>query len=132
MLRSVGADHVIDYTREDFARLGPAYDVIFDVVGKGSFSARLRALKPGGRYLAANPSASLLVRSRWTALTSGKKVIAGASSRTSQDLNFLRELAEAGHLRPVIDRVYPLEEMVAAHRYVESGQKQGNVVVTVA
>lgn len=132
MLRNIGAVHVLDYTREDFTQAGPVYDVIFDVVGKRSFAESLRALKPGGRYLASNPNAALLARSRWPVLTGGKQVIAGASSRTSEDLNFLRELAGAGALRPVIDRRYPLKEIVAAHRYVESGAKQGSVVVTMA
>jgi NADPH:quinone reductase-like Zn-dependent oxidoreductase len=132
LLRGLGAVRTLDYTCEDYTQDGPIYDVIFDVVGKRPLSESLRALKPGGRFLAANPNASLLARSRWPALTDGKRVIAGASGGTTEDLITLRELVEAGRLRPVMDRVHPLEEVVAAHRYVESGQKLGNVVIAVA
>jgi NADPH:quinone reductase-like Zn-dependent oxidoreductase len=132
MLRGIGADHVLDYTREDFTRLGETFDVIFDGVGKGSLTATLRALKPEGVYLAVNPGAAALARGRWRALTGGKRVVSGSASRTPADLAHLRDLVETGALRPVIDRRYPLEQMVAAHRYVETGEKQGNVVITVA
>lgn len=131
MLRSIGADHVIDYTREDFSRSGAAYDVIFDVVGKTPLSVGLPALKPEGRYMTSNPRLSLVVRGRLTPRTGGKKVLFGNTSRKPEDLAFLRDLIEAGGFKPVIDRCYPLEQMVEAHRYVETGQKQGNVVVTV-
>ena len=131
MLRSIGADQVIDYTREDFTNSGEAYDVILDVVGKSSFSGSIRSLKQNGRYLLANPGLSQMVRGRWTSRTSSKKVIFGAAHLKTEDLLFLKELIEAGKLKSVIDRRYPLEQIVEAHRYVETGQKQGHVVITV-
>ncbi|MBW7882520.1 MAG: NAD(P)-dependent alcohol dehydrogenase [Caldilineaceae bacterium] len=131
MLRSIGADQVIDYTQEDFTRNGQTYDVIFDVVGKSPFSRSIRSLKPNGRYLIANPRLSKMVRGLWTSRTSSKKVIFELASHKTEDLVFLKELAEMRKIRPVIDRRYPLEQIPAAHRYVETGQKAGNVVITV-
>jgi NADPH:quinone reductase-like Zn-dependent oxidoreductase len=132
MLRSIGADQVIDYTQEDFTRSGETYDVIFDVVGKSSFSRSVRSLKKKGFYLLANPGLSQMVRGLWTSMTSSKKVIFPAtSSEGTEDLLFLKKLIEAGKLKSVIDRCYPLEQITEAHRYVETGQKKGNVVITV-
>ena len=131
MLRSIGADHVIDYTREDFTARGETYDIIFDVVGKAPYSASLRCLKENGTYLSANPSLSDMIRGRWTSLTSSKTVITQAAAGTAQELLFLKELVEAGELITVIDRRYPLAQTSEAHRYVEQGGKLGNVVVTV-
>jgi 2-desacetyl-2-hydroxyethyl bacteriochlorophyllide A dehydrogenase len=131
MLRSIGADQVIDYTREDFTDSGETYDVILDVVGKSSFSGSIRSLKQNGRYLLANPGLSQMVRGRWTSRTSSNKVIFGAAHLKTEDLLSLKELIEAGKLTSVIDRCYPLEQIVEAHRYVETGQKQGHVVITV-
>ena len=130
-LRSIGADQVIDYTQEDFTKSGEIYDVIFDVVGKSSFSGSIRSLKQNGRYLLANPGLSQMVRGRWTSMTSSKKVIFGAASGTTEDLIFLKELIEAGKIRAVIDRRYPLEQIAEAHRYVETGHKKGNLVIIV-
>jgi len=132
MLRSIGADHVIDYTQEDFTKSGEIYDFILDVVGKSSFSGCIRSLKQNGRYLIANPRLSQMVRGRWTSMTSSKKVIFGAAYPKTEDLVFLKELIEAGKIKPVIDRCYPLEQTAEAHRYVETGQKTGNVVITLA
>ena len=138
MLRSIGADRVIDYTQEDFSKSGQAYDFILDVVSKASFSACMRSLKPGGSYLIANPGLSQMIRGRWTSLISslpdrrsGNKVIFGKAIPRSKDLNFLKELIEAGKIKSVIDRRYPLEQVAEAHRYVEKGHKKGNVVITV-
>ena len=131
MLRSIGADHVIDYTQEDFTKSGETYDVIFDVVGKSSFSRSVRSLKHNGRYLLANAGLSQMVRGRWTSMRSSKKVILGAASEKTEDLIFLKELIEAGKMKSVIDRRYPLEQIAEAHRYVEKGHKKGNVVITV-
>jgi len=131
MLRSLGSGHVIDYTQEDFTKSNETYDVIFDVVGKSSFSRSMKSLKQKGRYLLANPGLSHMVRGRWTSMTSNKKVIFAATSEKTEDLIFLKELVEAGKLKAVIDRTYPLEQMVEAHRYVDSGNKKGNVVITV-
>ncbi len=130
MLRSIGTDQVIDYTQEDFAKSGETYDVIFDVVGKISFSRSKRSIKQNGYYLLANPG-SQMVRGLWTRMTSSKKVIMEPASGTIEDLIFLRELIEAGKIRSVIDRHYPLEQTAEAHRYVEKGGKKGNVVITV-
>jgi 2-desacetyl-2-hydroxyethyl bacteriochlorophyllide A dehydrogenase len=131
MLCSLGADHVIDYTREDFTESGESYDVIFDVAGKGSFSGAIRSLKEGGTYLLGNPSLSRRIRGRWTSRTSSKRVFARTASYKPEDLIFLRGLVEAGKITTVIDRRYPLEEIAEAHRYVETGQKKGNVVINV-
>jgi len=132
MLRSIGADHVFDYTQEDFTKSGQTYDVILDVVGKSSFSGSVRSLKPNGHYLLANPGLSHIVRGKWTSMSSSKKVISGAAGQKGEDLIFLKELIEAGKLKSVIDRRYPLQQTAEAHRYVETGQKRGNVVIAVA
>ncbi len=131
VVRSIGADHVIDYTREDFTKDGETYDVIFDAVGKSSFSSCIRSLKENGFYLLGNPGLSQQVRAKWTSMTSSKKVVGGMLSYRTEDLIRLRELIEAGKIRSVIDRRYQLEQVVEAHRYVDTGQKTGNVVMTV-
>ena len=131
MLHSIGADHVIDYIKEDFIKSGETYDVIFDVVGKSSFSRSIRSLKRNGRYLLANPRLWQMVWGLWTSMTSSKKVILGAANQTTENLVYLKELIEAGKLISVIDRTYSLEQIVEAHRFVETGHKKGNVVVTV-
>jgi NADPH:quinone reductase-like Zn-dependent oxidoreductase len=131
MLRSIGADEVIDYTQVDFTKSGETYDFILDVVIKSSFSGSIRSLRQNGRYLIANPRLSQMVRGQWTSMTSSKKVIFGAAHPKSEDLVFLKDLIEAGKIISVVDRRYPLEQAVEAHRYVETGQKAGNVVITV-
>jgi NADPH:quinone reductase-like Zn-dependent oxidoreductase len=131
MLRSIGADYVIDYTKEDFTKRDETYDVIFDVVGGSSFSRCVKSLNQNGRYLLANPRLFLMVRGLWTSMTSSKKVRTGLASYKAEDLVFLKELIEAGKLKAVIDRRYLLEQTAEAHRYVETGQKKGNVVITV-
>lgn len=130
MLRSIGADHVIDYTREDFTTTGERYDVIIDVVGKSSFSRSVRSLKPKGRYILGNASFLNMIRGRWTPMGSEKKVIVALASYKAEDYTFLLELIEAGKIKPVIDKRYPLEQTAEAHRYVEQGHKKGNVVIT--
>lgn len=131
MLRSIGADHVIDYLREDFSKSGKTYDVIVDVVGKSSFDRSIAALSANGRYLLANPR--LIDKVRGSRLgDGGKRVIAETAGRDPADLDYLRELIEAGRLKPVIDRRYPLAQAAEAHRYAESGLKHGNIVLTVA
>ena len=131
MLRSIGADYVIDFTQEDFTRKGESYDFILDVVSKSSFSDCIKALKKNGRYLIANPGLSKRIRGKWTSMRSNKKVIFGSVKPKTEDLLLLKELIEAEKLKSVIDRRYPLEEIAEAHRYVETGQKKGNVVITV-
>ena len=130
-LRSIGADHVVDYTQEDFTKNGETYNVIFDVVGRSSFSRSVRSLKQNGRYLLANPRLLPMIRGLWTSMISGKKVIFEFASYKTEDLVFLRELIEAGKMKSVIDRRYPLEQVPEAHRYVDKGNKKGNVVITV-
>jgi NADPH:quinone reductase-like Zn-dependent oxidoreductase len=131
MLHSIGADHVIDYAKEDFTKSGKTYDVIFDVVGKSSFSGCIKSLREGGFYLLGNPGLSQRVRGLQTSRTSGKKVIGGTMSYKAEDLDFLKGLIEAGKIRSVIDRRYPLERTAEAHEYVDTGQKAGSVVITV-
>jgi NADPH:quinone reductase-like Zn-dependent oxidoreductase len=131
MLRSIGADRVIDYTREDFTQRGETYDAIFDVVGKSPYSGSIRSLNKNGVYLLGNPRLAHMVRGRWTSMTGSKRVIMGAASHRKADLLFLKELIESGKLKTVIDRRFPLEQMAEAHRYVEAGGKKGNVVITV-
>jgi NADPH:quinone reductase-like Zn-dependent oxidoreductase len=129
MLRSIGADHVIDYAREDFTKRGETYDAIIDVVGKSSFTGSLRSLKQNGRYVLGNPHPSGMIRGRWTSMRTDKSVIFEPASYRAEDYAFLKALIEAGKIKPVIDRRYPLEETAEAHRYVETGQKKGNVVI---
>lgn len=131
MLRALGADRVIDYTSEDFTAGGETYDVIFDVVGTVRFARANRVLKPDGVYLLANPVSQMLA-GMWTRLTGKRRVVMQTASGSVADLEYLRGLIEAGKLRTVIDREYPLEAIVEAHRYVETGAKQGNVVITIA
>ena len=131
LVKSLGADKVIDYTVEDFTSNGETYDVIFEAVDKSSFSACLKSLNKEGIYI--NITVPLPgIRMLWTKLTSGKKVILGQNSpEKAEDLTFLKELVEAGKIKAVIDRSYAFEQMVEAHRYVDTGHKKGNVVITV-
>jgi NADPH:quinone reductase-like Zn-dependent oxidoreductase len=131
MLRSIGADHVIDYTQEDFTKNGQTYDVILDTIGKSSFSGSIRSLKENGTYLNANPGLLGRLRKRWTSKKSSKRVIPWTAGYTTNNLLALKELIEAGTIKAIIDRRYPLEQIAEAHRYVETGQKKGNVVITV-
>lgn len=133
MVESLGADEVIDYTEEDFTERGETYDIIFDTVGKSPFSDCVRSLKQDGFYLRAfHVGPSPIVWGLWTSMTSGKKVVGGTAVENAEDLLFLKGLIEAGKIRPVVDRRYPLERIVDAHRYVERGHKKGNVIITVA
>jgi 2-desacetyl-2-hydroxyethyl bacteriochlorophyllide A dehydrogenase len=127
MVKSLGADKVIDYTKEDFTRSGQAYDIIFDTVRKTSFSRCKSSLKQKGVYITVDWP---LLTALWTSIVSSRKVVFGIAKRI-EDLTFLRELIEAGKLRSVIDRCYPLERVAEAHRYVEKGHKKGNIVITV-
>ncbi len=131
MLRAIGADHVIDYAREDFTRSGKTYDVILDVVHKSSFSGCVRSLKPNGRYLLANPRLFSMVRALWTSKTSSKKVMFEFAGSKPKDLVALKELVEAGKIRAVIDKRYPLERASEAHAYVDTGRRKGTVVLAV-
>ena len=135
-VRSLGADQVIDRTRENFTENGQTYDIIFDTVGKLSFSECKGSLTAGGIYLSTVPTPAIMLQALWTAKSSSKKVkFMAAGLRPARekikDLVFLTEVIEAGKLKSAIDRVYPLEQMAEAHRYVEQGHKKGNVVITV-
>jgi NADPH:quinone reductase-like Zn-dependent oxidoreductase len=131
MVKSLGADNVIDYTKEDFTKTGQTYDVIFDAVGKSSFSRCKSSLKKGGIYLVTVPKLAALLQMLWTSRIGSKKVKMEGAPAKVENLLFLKELIEAGKLKTVIDRRYPLEQTAEAFRYVEQGHKKGNVVITV-
>jgi NADPH:quinone reductase-like Zn-dependent oxidoreductase len=132
MVKSLGADRVIDYTKEDFTAHSETYDMIFDTIGKSSFSRCQRALKPGGVYLTTIVwEPGVWFHMLRTSLFGSKKAKTGGPKSTSERLDFLKGLVEAGKLRPVIDKRYPLEQIVEAHRYVDTGHKKGNVVIMV-
>ena len=132
MLRSIGADHVIDYAQKDFTKNGETYDVIIDVVGKKLFSRRIKSLKRKGSYYLANAGLSHVVLGLWTSMISKKKVVIKSSSQSREDLIFLKELIEAGKIKTVVGKNFSLEQVPEAHKYVETGGKMGNVVITVA
>jgi NADPH:quinone reductase-like Zn-dependent oxidoreductase len=131
MVKSLGADKVIDYTKEDFTKTGQTYDVIFDVVGKISFSRCKNSLKKKGIYLTTLPTMAIFLQTIWTSIIGSKKVKMGDAVPNVENIIFLKELTEAGKLRAVIDRRYPLEQTAEAFKYVEKGHKKGNVVITV-
>jgi NADPH:quinone reductase-like Zn-dependent oxidoreductase len=135
MVRTIGADKVIDYTKEDFTKTGQTYDIIFDTVGKASFSRCKSSLKPKGVFLEAGIGLGIFPHVLWTSMFGGKKArIAATGLRSPQertkDLILLKELMEAGKIKPVIDRRYSLEQIAEAHSYVDKGHKKGNVVIT--
>ena len=130
LVKSIGAKYVIDYTVEDFNKEGEKYDVIFDAVGKSPFFASIRSLKKEGIYLQAVATPALSILMRLTSITTSKKLIGGTLIPRAEDLIFLGELVEKGKISPVIDRAYPLREIVEAHQYVDKGHKKGNVVIT--
>ena len=130
MLHSIGTDHVIDYTKEDFTKRGQTYDVIFDTIGKSSFSGSLRSLNEHGVYLNANPGLLVGLRRRLISNKGNKRIIPWSGGYSVKNLLALKELVEASVIKAVIDRRYPLEQIREAHRYVESGDKKGNVVIT--
>ena len=131
MLREIGADQVIDYTERDLTDGAGTFDIVFDVVGRAPFSRVVRLLRPRGRYVLANPHTSQFIRGLWASLTGDKKMVFSSGTGTGEHLQTITELIEAGKLRPVIDRQYPLEQMAEAHRYAETEQKKGNIVIVV-
>ena len=131
MVKSLGADTVIDYTQEDFTKSDETYDIIFDAVGKSSFSHCKGSLKQKGVYISTLPTLPLYLQMLWTSKIGSKKAIYLDPISTQEDLTLLKELIEAGKLKAVIDRRYPMEQTADAHRYVEKGHKKGNVVITV-
>ena len=131
MLRDLGAAHVFDHTKVDFTRRGEAYDVVFDVIGKASAYRVMRTLNPGGRLLAANPQISHYLMRMFAGRREGKRVITWSSHSSVENLQALVRLAESGQFRPVVDRVFEMDQAVEAHRYGESGRKKGNVVIRI-
>ena len=129
LVRSLGANHVVDYTKEDFTTNGKAYDVIMDTAGTAPFSRSKGSLKERGRLLLVLGGLPDLLGVPWVWMTSSKKVIAGPATGRPEDLRFLAKLAEAGELKSVIDRRYPFDQMREAHRYVDTGRKKGNVII---
>ena len=138
LVKSLGADEVIDYTREDFSTAGPVYDIVFDTVGKSGFARSLKSLKRGGFYVVIAPSGGLasvvgdILRGIWVSMTGAAKVIGGMARAAPGDLAFLKGLIESGKLRTVIDRRYSLDEIAEAHRHAEAGHKKGHVVILLA
>ena len=132
MVKSLGADQVIDYTKEDFTKNGHTYDIIFDTVGKSSFAHSKDALTEEGIYLNPVMGLRILLQTAWTSQIGGKKAVIGFAglNQTQEDLITLQELAEAGKLRSVVDRRYPLQQTAEAHRYVDKGHKKSSVVLT--
>ncbi len=136
MVQSLGAHKAIDYTKEDFTKSGHAYDIIFDTVGKTSFSKCKSSLSQKGIFLEAGIGMEIMPHVLWTSMVGSKKAKIAATGlrppkERSKDLMFLKELMEAGNIKPVIDRSYPLEQIADAHEYVEKGHKKGNVVINI-
>ncbi len=135
LVKSLGADAVVDYTKEDFSTAGRIYDVVFDTVGKSGFSRSLRALKRGGFYVRVGGSGRLLsmvggmLRGKWVSMTGAAKVVSGVAKGSPADQSFLKELIEARKLKTVIGRRYSLEKIAEAHRYAEAGHKKGHAVI---
>jgi NADPH:quinone reductase-like Zn-dependent oxidoreductase len=131
-VKALGADKVIDYTKEDFTQNGETYDVIFDILGKSSFGRGRKALKPTGVYLFASFKMKQLLQMLWTKIAGGRKVTCALSSEKPDDLTFIKGLIEAGQYKAIVDKCYPMAQAAEAHRYVEQGHKKGNVVIAVA
>jgi NADPH:quinone reductase-like Zn-dependent oxidoreductase len=132
MVRSLGADRVIDYTKEDFTKDDRTYDLIFDIVGAASFRRCRHSLKPRGVFLQNIIGLADIGRILWTSVAGRKKLKGGVAMENPERMNFIAELTVAGRLKPVIDRSYPLERIAEAFAYVEKGHKKGNVVITVS
>ncbi|MBK9096557.1 MAG: NAD(P)-dependent alcohol dehydrogenase [bacterium] len=131
LVKSLGADKIVDYTKDDFTKSGELYDVIFEVAGKTPFSDCIKSLTKTGTLLHAVAVPAVTIQMKWQSITTGRKMIGGGPDNNSKDLIFLKELVESGKLKPIIDRSYPMEQIVEAHKYVGSGHKKGNVVVTI-
>jgi len=131
LVQSIGADQVIDYTKDDFSRSSQTYDVIVDAAGTAPFSRSGRALSSGGRLLLVLAGLTDMIKAPWVGITNTRKVIAGPAAERPQYLHQLAQIAAAGKFTPVVDRCYPFEEMRTAHRYVDTGRKRGNVVICI-
>lgn len=130
MLRRVGADHFFDYTREDFTSSGKTYDVIFDMVAGSSYSGCIGSLGPGGRYLKGNPRLSDMLRSLLTSRLTSKTAVFAFAGEKQEELLELREMIESGNIKPVVDKIYPMDQASEAHRRVETEQRSGIVVIS--
>lgn len=131
MVKELGADTVIDYTKENFTDRDENYNIIFDTVGKTSFSACKGSLKTEGRFLMAVAGIPQFLKVLWTSMASRKKAVAGVAIATKEDINVVKEMVDTGELQPVIDRSYPLEKTAEAHEYIDRGHKKGNVVINI-
>jgi len=131
LVKSLGADKVIDYTKDDFTKNGEIYDVIFDTVKAISVSRSVKSLSKNGIMILSAAGMSEMMQGLWISKTSNKKVLTGVISHTEADILFLKELIEAGKFKPVIDRIYPLEQIAEAHAYVEKGHKRGNIIINI-
>jgi NADPH:quinone reductase-like Zn-dependent oxidoreductase len=131
LVKSLGADKVIDYTKEDFTQNGETYDVIFDTVKTISVSRSLKSLNKKGMMILSAAGISEMLKGFWISMTSDTEILTGVIKITVENMNFLKELIEVGKLKPVIDKIYPLEQMAEAHAYVEKGHKKGNVAITI-
>lgn len=129
LVKSLGADHVIDYTKTDFTKTGEQYDVVYETVNKAPFSSCVAVLKSNGTLLLGAAMLGGMLRGAWTSMTSKKKVIAGVATETAESVHFLKKLVENGQMKAVVDQQFVLEQIAEAHRYVDNGHKKGNVVI---
>ena len=129
LMKSLGADHVIDYTQEDFTRNGKKYDVVFDTIGKSSLRKALKSLSDNGHLLLASAGIGTMIGGSIKSMFIKKKIVSGVIKETVKDMNFFKQLIEKGSLKAVIDRTYPLEKIAEAHAYVDKGHKKGNVII---
>jgi NADPH:quinone reductase-like Zn-dependent oxidoreductase len=131
LLRRIGADHFVDYTKEDFAGRGQTYDVIFDMVAGSSYTACIGALSPNGRYLSGNPRLTVMLRAPLTTRFTSKTAIFAFARETQEELLALKKMIEDGRIGPIVDRVFPMEQAADAHRLVETEQRRGAVVIAI-
>jgi NADPH:quinone reductase-like Zn-dependent oxidoreductase len=130
-VKSLGADKVIDYSKEDFTEYDEKYDLIFDILGKSKFSACKKVLRKNGRYLLASFKGRQVLKMLWTKIFSNKKLICGIAPGSLKDLQAVKELIEEGKLKSIVDKSFPMEKAAEAHSYVEDGYKKGDVVITI-
>jgi NADPH:quinone reductase-like Zn-dependent oxidoreductase len=132
LIKSLGADQVFDYATADFNTLANTYDIVFDAVGKSPFAASVKSLKPTGYYLRmVHMAPAPILKGLWVNATTRKKVIGGVAKETVEGLELFNKMILEGKLKPVIDRIYAFDQVVAAHAYVEQGHKKGNVIMRI-
>lgn len=131
LVKSIGADKVIDYTKEDFTKNSDIYDLIFDAVNAVSVSRSLKSLTENGTMILSAAGMLEMLQGLWISIAGKRKVMTGVISHNTDDINFLKELIEKGLLKPVIDKTYTLEQIVEAHAYVEKGHKKGNIAISI-